>query len=111
MNNQEALQMLNRCKHEITQLRATVEYLKPKADAYDNITTILRLFSPQTGMLSGDDLIRTIQKRIDELTPKPEPNPTPTNTAEKFDPDPYSGSVNFVPVSFYRSHNHSDQTE
>lgn len=91
MNNNEAIQMLNRCKHEITTLRTTIEYLKPKADAYDNITTILRLFFVQPSGYLSDDITHIIQKRIDELTPKSEANPVRTPTEKQaFDPDPYS---------------------
>lgn len=77
MNNNEALEMLNRCKHEIMQMRETINQLKPKAEAYDNLVIVLNLL-PRVSQGFGEDLVWTIQKRIDELTPKQEINPAPT---------------------------------
>jgi hypothetical protein len=71
ISNQEAIQMMNRCKEEILSLRAIIERLQPKADAYDNLATVLRLLpQPRQGM--GEDLVWTLKKRIEELQPKPE---------------------------------------
>jgi len=70
VTNAEAIEMMNRCKHEIVALKATIERLAPKADAYDNIASILRLLPrPDRGM--GEDLVWALDKRIRELTPKP----------------------------------------
>lgn len=71
INNQEAIEMMNRCKHEIIQLRATIANLKPKADAYDNIAAVLRLL-PQPNIGYGEDLVWILNKRIQELQPKPD---------------------------------------
>lgn len=71
INNREAIEMMNRCKSEIVGLRATIERLKPKADAYDNLAAVLRLL-PQPSMGMGEDLVWTLDKRIRELTPPKE---------------------------------------
>lgn len=69
ISNQEAIEMMNRCKHEIMQLRAEIQVLRPKADAYDNLATVLHLL-PQRGVGMGEDVIWTLNKRIEELQPK-----------------------------------------
>jgi hypothetical protein len=75
IDNNEAIEMMNRCKQEIAGLRAEISRLKPKADAYDNIATILRLL-PQPSVGMGEDLVWVLDKRIRELMPKPaEPAP------------------------------------
>lgn len=83
MNNNEAIQMLNRCKHEITQMRTELDYLRPKAEAYDNLKIALSFARTSQGYGQvSEDIIWVIQKRIDELTPKPEANPVPEPTHE-----------------------------
>jgi hypothetical protein len=74
MTNAEAIEMMNRCKHEITALRAELDRLRPKADAYDNIASILSLL-PQKPRGMSEDLVWTLDKRIRELTPKPVADP------------------------------------
>jgi len=71
ISNQEAIEMMNRCKQEIIGMRATIDRLKPKADAYDNLVMVLRLL-PQPSIGMGEDLVWTLDKRIRELQPKPE---------------------------------------
>ena len=70
ISNKEAIDMMNRCKHEIMNLKATIDRLKPKADAYDNLAVVLGLL-PQRGMAMGEDLVWVLDKRIRELSPKP----------------------------------------
>jgi len=73
ISNKEAIEMMNRCKQEIIGMRATIDRLKPKADAYDNLVVVLGLLPrPSVGM--GEDLVWIIDKRIRELTPKPTEN-------------------------------------
>ena len=68
MPNQEAIEMMNRCKHEILDLRRRIDRLQPKADAYDNLVIVLGLLpKPSVGM--REDLVWTLDKRIRELTP------------------------------------------
>jgi hypothetical protein len=66
IDNQEAIEMMNRCKHEIAGLRAEIGRLKPKADAYDSLATVLRLL-PQPSIGMGEDLVWVLEKRIREL--------------------------------------------
>lgn len=68
ISNQEAIEMMNRCKEEIRSMRATIDRLKPKADAYDNLATVLRLL-PQPSQGMGEDLVWVLDKRIRELMP------------------------------------------
>lgn len=70
ISNQEAIEMMNRCKHEIMNLKATIGHLQPKADAYDNLATLLRLL-PKQSVGMGEDLVWILDKRIRELQPKP----------------------------------------
>lgn len=74
MSNAEAIEMMNRCKSEIMNLRGTIERLQPKADAYDNLVTILRLL-PQPSRGYGEDMVWILNNRIKELTPKPADHP------------------------------------
>lgn len=74
ISNFEAIQMMNRCKHELMQLRQELATLRPKADAYDNLATVLRLL-PQPSQGYGEDLVWVLEKRIQELTPKPAEEP------------------------------------
>ena len=71
INNAEAIQMMNRCKQEILSLRAVIARLEPKADAYDNLVSVLRLL-PQPSVGMGEDVVWILDKRIRELEPKPE---------------------------------------
>jgi hypothetical protein len=73
INNKEAIEMMNRCKQEIIGMRATIDRLRPKADAYDNLVVVLGLL-PRQSVGAGEDLVWIIDKRIRELTPKPPEN-------------------------------------
>lgn len=72
MDTKEAIEMMNRCKNEIVSLKATIDRLRPKAEAYDNLATLLRLL-PQPSIGMGEDLVWVLDKRIRDLTPKPAP--------------------------------------
>lgn len=72
IDNKEALDMMNRCKQEIIGLRATIDRLRPKAEAYDNLAILLGLL-PRPAIGMGEDLVWIIDKRIRELQPKPAP--------------------------------------
>lgn len=71
ISNKEAIDMMLRCKNEIVGLRATIDRLKPKADAYDNLAIVLRLL-PQQSVGMGEDVVWTLDRRIRELTPPDE---------------------------------------
>lgn len=70
ISNREAIDMMNRCKNEIIGLRATIDRLKPKAEAYDNLAIVLGLL-PQRSIGMGEDVVWTLDKRVRELSPKP----------------------------------------
>lgn len=70
MSNQEAIEMMLRCKNEIQSLRAAIDRLQPKADAYDNLVTVLRLL-PQKSVGMGEDLAWVLERRIKELSATP----------------------------------------
>lgn len=75
MNDKQAIEMMQRCKGEITSLRIIISKLQPKADAYDNISSILRLL-PQPSQGYGEDLVWRLNKAIEELEAneiKPQP--------------------------------------
>lgn len=78
MSNQEAIEMMTRCKHEISNLKAVIARLQPKADAYDNMAQLLAMLPrPSVGM--GEDLVWVLEKRIRELTPPPPAKNEPVN--------------------------------
>lgn len=66
IDNREAIQMMERCKHEIQNLRAQIAHLKPKADAYDHLAIVLNLL-PRQSMGMGEDLVWVLDKRMREL--------------------------------------------
>lgn len=72
ITNQEAIQMMERCKEDIRSLRAQIERLRPKADAYDNLAIVLSLL-PRQSIGMGEDLVWVLDKRIRELQPKVKP--------------------------------------
>jgi hypothetical protein len=71
-SEREFIQMMERCRSEIEQLRATIATLEPKAHAYDQLTTVLGLL-PKQSRGYGEDLVWTLRKRIQELSAKPNP--------------------------------------
>jgi hypothetical protein len=72
METKEAIEMMNRCKQEIIGLRQTIDRLKPKAEAYDNLAILLGLL-PLPGISMGEDMVWILDKRLRELQPKPTP--------------------------------------
>lgn len=73
ISNKEAIDMMQRCKEEILSLRARIDRIQPKADAYDNIASVLRLL-PQASVGVGENIVWILDSRIRELTP-PVPQP------------------------------------
>lgn len=71
INNKEAIDMMSRCKQEILNLRAEINMLRPKAEAYDNLATLLRLL-PRPSVGASEDLVWILDKRMRELKPTPE---------------------------------------
>lgn len=78
ISSQEFIQMAARCRDEIKELRARVERLQPKADAYDNLAAVLRLL-PQPPHTMGEDLVWRLDKRIAELKAPSAPELTGEN--------------------------------
>lgn len=68
MNDKEAVDMMQRCETEIVSLRARIDYLKPKAEAYDAILVILDLLPGRRSEGAGVDVLWTLRRRIQELT-------------------------------------------
>lgn len=66
MKDQEAIEMMARCRDEIRQLRAVVDDLAPKAAAFEAIQQVLGMM-PRTSGGAGPDLAWHLEKRIDEL--------------------------------------------
>lgn len=81
ISNKEAIDMMLRCKSEIMSLRATIDRLRPKADAYDNLAIVLSLL-PRSGIGVGEDVVWTLDKRVRELTP---PSPDPASAPQDYD--------------------------
>lgn len=67
MDDREAVQMMQRCASEIRDLRAEVERLRPKAEAYDNLAIALHFAQPRQGGIMGEDLLWTLDDRIRQL--------------------------------------------
>ncbi len=66
MRDKEAIDMMRRCSGEIKMLRSQIESLKPKAEAYDSLRTVLNLL-PQPSQGRGEDLAWQLDKRILDL--------------------------------------------
>jgi hypothetical protein len=75
ITTEEAIKMMNRCKEEIIKLRRKINYLEPKAEAYDNLAIVLR-FLQRSSMVSGEDLVWIIDQHIEEWTTKEEDTAT-----------------------------------
>lgn len=67
-SNQEMLEMMARCKYEIEELRRQVEQYKPKADAYQLLSSIVNVIIPQAPVGAKVDLLWLLNKRIKELS-------------------------------------------
>lgn len=86
MKDQDAIQMMQRCREEIITLRRQIDTLAPKAEAYDAITAILGMI-PRKGQFLGEDLVWRLEKEIAELQrrmsepkeDKPAPDPVDCN--------------------------------
>lgn len=66
MNDNEAIQMMERSSSEIKALRARIASLEPKAHAYDSICTILGLL-PRPSQGYGEDVAWMLDRRIGEI--------------------------------------------
>lgn len=66
MQDLEAIQMMRRASSEIKDLRRHIDRLRPKADAYDNLTKVLGLL-PSRGEAMGEDVAWLLDRRISEI--------------------------------------------
>lgn len=66
MNDREAIEMMQRCKHEIMDLRREVDRLRPKAEAYESVAQVLALL-PQRSVGMSEDMVWALDKRIREI--------------------------------------------
>lgn len=62
----EYVQMMRRCSTEITDLRARIATLEPKADAYEKLSIVLNLL-PRQSISMSEDLVWRLNRRIKEL--------------------------------------------
>jgi hypothetical protein len=66
MQDQEALEMMQRCAEEIRSLRRTIERLQAKAEAWDGLCAVLSLL-PKPSQGAAPDLAWLLDKRSIEL--------------------------------------------
>ena len=67
MENTEVLQLIRRCTDEIKTLRKQIDYLKPRAEAYEAMLTVLRMV-PRGGMIGeGEDLVWSLDRKVREI--------------------------------------------
>lgn len=71
MNDKEAIEMMERCLYEIESQRTHIEFLTPRADAYEIISIISRGLAPRQGGTMSEDITWRLRKKIEELQPKP----------------------------------------
>lgn len=67
MDQQEALQMMRRCREEIVSLRRANAELAPKAQAYDDMSKLIRVAIPDRSVGMGEDVAWILDKRIREV--------------------------------------------
>lgn len=65
----ELLDVMRRCSDEIKVLRSRIAYLQPKAEAYDNMASLISLL-PRPSQGYEEDLAYALDRRIAELTQK-----------------------------------------
>ena len=67
MENAEVLQLIHRCTSEIKDLRKQIDYLQPKAEAYDALLTVLRMVPHGGTMGMGEDLVRLLDRKVRDI--------------------------------------------
>jgi len=70
MDDKDAIEMMQRCVHELEDYRRTIARLQPNAEAYEVIRDIIRM-TPKPSQGYGEDLVWRLKKKIAELEPKP----------------------------------------
>lgn len=71
MNDKEAIEMMQRCLHEIEMQRRQIDFLTPRADAYEIVSIVARGLAPRQGGAMSEDITWRLRKKIEELQPKP----------------------------------------
>jgi hypothetical protein len=66
VKDEEAIEMMARCRDEIRHLRAINARLAPKAEAWDQLTKVLNLL-PQPTQGYAEDLAWALDKRIEVM--------------------------------------------
>lgn len=66
MLRREFIDMMNRCKSEISQQRRFIADIRPRAEAYDLLTKVIGLI-PGRGEACGEDLVWRLEQRIKKL--------------------------------------------
>lgn len=61
---QEQMEMLQRVRQEITNLREHIKVLKPKAEAYDALRTVLGMMPGRLGEGMAEDVLFNIDKAL-----------------------------------------------
>lgn len=69
VTEQEFIEMGKRASEEIKMLRRQIERLAPRAEAYDNLVSVLNLLPRTNSGGIGEDLAWRIDQRIKELKP------------------------------------------
>ena len=68
MTDKEASEMITRVIEEITGLRREIEALRPQAEAYQAITSILGLL-PRSSRGATEDIVWRLRAKLEELKP------------------------------------------
>lgn len=71
MEKAEAINMMERCRDEIRDLRATIERMAPKAEAWDQMCKVLNMMPSRMGGHYVEDLVGRLDRRISELLNEP----------------------------------------
>lgn len=66
MDDNEAIEMMSRCSTEIKDQRRQIELLKPNAEAFEVLKSVVGLM-PTTSQGYGEDIAWRLDKRIEEL--------------------------------------------
>lgn len=64
MHNKEAIDMMTRLSHEITELRRQIDIFKPQAQAYQTIAGLIHLLAPPRSEGMAPDIMWELKKRI-----------------------------------------------
>ncbi len=69
MDDNTAIEMMRRCSAEIKEMRATIAYLTPLAEAWQALRKVLDML-PGPSQAYGEDLVWKLDKHVAELEAK-----------------------------------------